>query len=158
MKNRLAASIALAAALLLATTGCTFGAEIATEKEYDPSDGVGTEVGELLVRNALLIGDDPETLNLVMTVVNPGTTDRRLSVQWSSGGERITEEAFVTANGRTAFGGPDQPQILVTGSTDIIGGLVPIFLSYGTAPGVEVLVPVLDGSLPEYELLVPSGG
>ena len=156
MKSRLAASIALAAALLLATTGCTFGAEIATEKEYDPSDGVGIEVGELAVRNALLIGDDPETLNLVMTVVNSGDTDRRLSVQWSAGGERITESVFVTANGRTAFGGPDQAQVLVTGSTDVIGGLVPLFLSYGTVPGVQILVPVLDGSLPEYELLVPS--
>lgn len=155
MKTRLAASIALAAALLLTTSGCTFGAVIGTEKEYDPSDGVGTEVGELLVRNALLIGDDPETLNLVMTVVNPGISDRRLSVQWEAGGERVTEIAFVNANGRTAFGGPDQPQILVTGATDSIGGLVPIFLSYGTVPGVELLVPVLDGSLPEYELLVP---
>ena len=156
MKSRLAASIALAAALLLATTGCTFSAPIATEKVYDPSDGVGTQVGELLVRNALLIGDDPDTLNLVMTIVNQGTTDRRLEVQWSAGGERITESAFVTANGRTAFGGVDQPQVLVTGSTNIIGGLVPIFFSYGSAPGVELLVPVLDGSLPEYELLVPS--
>ncbi len=155
MKSRLAASIALAAALLLATTGCTFGAQIATEKEYDPSDGVGTEVGELAVRNALLIGDDPETLNLVMTVVNSGETDRRLSVQWSSGGERITESVFVTANGRTALGGSEQPQILVTGSTNVIGGLVPVFLSYGSVPGVELLVPVLDGSLPEYELFVP---
>ncbi len=157
MKSRLAASIALAAALLLATTGCTFGSPIATEKEYDPSDGVGTEVGELAVRNALLIGDDPQTLNLVMTVVNPSDVGKRLSVQWTDGSERVTEVVLIPANGRTAFGGAEQPQILVTGSTDLIGGLVPLFLSYGTAPGVELLVPVLDGTLPEYELLVPSG-
>jgi len=156
VKSRLAASIALAAALLLATTGCTFGAAIATEKEYDPSDGVGTEVGELAVRNALLIGDDPENLNLVMTVVNASDVDKRLSVQWSDGSERVTEVVVISANSRTAFGGPDQPQVLVTGSTDVIGGLVPLFLSYGSVPGVELLVPVLDGSLPEYELLVPS--
>jgi hypothetical protein len=155
VKTRLAASIALAAALLLATTGCTFSAPIATEKEYDPSDGVGTEVGELAVRNALLIGDDPETLNLVMTVVNPSTVGKRLSIQWTDGSERVTEIVVISANGRTAFGGPEQDQILITGATDTIGGLVPIFLSYGTAPGVELLVPVLDGSLPEYELLVP---
>ena len=155
MKNRLAASIALAAALLLATTGCTLGANIAPEKDYHPSDGVGTEVGELLVRNALLIGDDPETLNLVVTIVNPSSVGKRLSIQWSDGSERVTEIVVISANGRTAFGGPGQDQILVTGSTDVIGGLVPIFLSYGTVPGVELLVPVLDGSLPEYELLVP---
>lgn len=156
MKTRLAASIALCAALVMTATGCTFGAEIATQKDYDPSDGVGTEVGELLVRNALLIGDDPETLNLVMTVVNSGDSDKRLSVQWNAGGERVSEEVFVSADGRTAFGSADQAQILITASTDLIGGLVPIFFSYGNAPGVELLVPVLDGSLPEYELLVPA--
>lgn len=155
MNKRLAASIAVAAALMVGTTGCTFTAPIATQKVYDPSDGVGTQVGELLVRNAILIGDDPETLNLVMTIVNQGQTDRRLAVQWSEGGQRVTEEVFVTANGRTAFGGPEQSQVIVTGSTTMIGGLVPIFFSYGTVPGVELLVPVLDGRLPEYELFVP---
>lgn len=155
MKSRLAASIALAAALLIGTTGCTFFSPIATQKVYDPSDGVGAEVGDLLIRNAMLIGDDPENLNLVVTIVNRSDSDRRLAVQWVAGGERITESMFVNANGRTAFGGPDQDQVLVTGSTNVIGGLVPLFFSYGTAPGVEVLVPVLDGSLPEYELLVP---
>lgn len=155
MKSRLAASIALAAALLIGTTGCTFFSPIATQKVYDPSDGVGAEVGDLLIRNAMLIGDDPENLNLVVTIVNRSDSDRRLSVQWASGGERITESMFVNANGRTAFGGPDQDQVLITGSTNAIGGLVPLFFSYGTAPGVEVLVPVLDGSLPEYELFVP---
>ena len=155
MKSRLAASIALAAALLIGTTGCTFFSPIATQKVYDPSDGVGAEVGDLLIRNAMLIGDDPENLNLVVTIVNRSDSDRRLSVQWVAGGERITESMFVNANGRTAFGGPEQDQVLVTGSTNVIGGLVPLFFSYGTAPGVEVLVPVLDGSLPEYELLVP---
>lgn len=155
MKSRLAASIALAAALLIGTTGCTFFSPIATQKVYDPSDGVGAEVGDLLIRNAMLIGDDPDNLNLVVTIVNRSDSDRRLSVQWASGGERITESMFVNANGRTAFGGPDQDQVLVTGSTNVIGGLVPLFFSYGTAPGVEVLVPVLDGRLLEYELFVP---
>ena len=155
MKSRLAASIALAAALLIGTTGCTFFSPIATPKVYDPSDGVGAEVGDLLIRNAMLIGDDPDNLNLVVTIVNRSDSDRRLSVQWASGGERITESMFVNANGRTAFGGPDQDQVLVTGSTNVIGGLVPLFFSYGTAPGVEVLVPVLDGRLLEYELFVP---
>lgn len=155
MKSRLAASLALAAALMVGATGCTFSAKIATEKEYNPSDGVGAQVGELAIRNALLIGETGDELNLVMTVVNSAETDRRLQVQWSAGSERISENVFVTANGRTVFGGPEQPQVIVTGSTDVIGGLVPIFFSYPGAAGVEVLVPVLDGALPEYELYIP---
>lgn len=155
MKSRVAASIALAAALMLGATGCTFSARIATDIPYDPSDGVGAEVGELSIRNALLIGDDPEELNLVMTVVSTADTDRRVSVQWEAEGERVTEEIFVGANGRTAFGGPEQDQVLITGSGATIGGLVPVFFSYPGAEGVEVLIPVLDGTLPEYELFIP---
>ncbi len=156
MKSRVVASIALAAALLVGTAGCTFGAEIATEKDYDPSDGVGAEVGELAIRNALLIGETGEQLNLVMTIASSADVDRRLTVQWESGGERITEAIVVTAGDRTRVGGPDDDnQILISGSGGAIGGLVPVFFAYTGAQGVEVLVPVLDGSLPEYELYIP---
>jgi len=155
VKSRVATSIALAAALMLGATGCTFSARIATDIPYDPSDGVGAEVGDLSIRNALLIGEDPDELNLVMTVVSAADSDRRVSVQWEADGERVTEEIFVGANGRTAFGGPEQDQVLITGSGATIGGLVPVFFSYPGAEGVEVLIPVLDGTLPEYELFIP---
>lgn len=156
MKSRLTASIALAAALMLGATGCTFSAEIATEKEYDPSDGVGAEVGELAIRNALLIGETNETLNLVMTIASSADVDRRLTVQWQADGERVSEAVVVPAGDRTRVGGPDdETQILITGAGATIGGLLPVFFAYTGAEGVEVLVPVLDGSLPEYELYIP---
>lgn len=156
MKNRWAATLALAAAVMLATTGCTFSAEIATQKDYDPSDGVGIDVGDLALRNILLIGEDGDALNLVMTVVSASGSAQRLNVQWQAGDERVTESVFVDPNGRTAVGGPDQRQVLVTDADGKLGGLVALYFSYGTATGREVLVPVLDGSLPEYELYLPE--
>ena len=156
MKNRWASAVALTAALMLGVTGCTFSAEIATQKDYDPSDGVGADIGDLAIRNILLIGDDGDTLNLVMTVVSESDSSQRLDVQWEDGAERVTESVFVDADGLTAIGGPEQPQVLVTGAGGELGGLVPVYFSYGTEPGVEVLVPVLDGSLPEYTLFVPA--
>ena len=156
MKSRVAASIALAAALLMGTTGCTFWANIATQDDYDPSDGVGAEVGELAIRNALLIGETGDELNLVMTVASSADVDRRLTVQWEADGERETEAVVVAAGDRTRVGGPeDETQIVIAGSGAAIGGLVPVFFAYNGAEGVEVLVPVLDGSLPEYELYIP---
>jgi len=141
---------------MLATTGCTLSAEIATQKDYDPSDGVGAEIGELAVRNALLIGDTGDALNLVMTVVSAAEVDRLLTVQWLTDGERVSEDIVVTSGDRTRIGGPtDEVQIIVSISDVTIGGLVPLFFSYAGAEGVEVMVPVLDGSLPEYELFVP---
>jgi len=65
VKNRWAMTTALAAALMVGTTGCTFDAEIATNIPYEPSDGTGTEVGDIAVRNALLITDDGEQIGIV---------------------------------------------------------------------------------------------
>jgi len=156
VKSRLAASIALASALLLGATGCTFSANIATEKDYDPSDGVGAEVGQLALRNALLIGETGDELNLVLTVASSADVDRRLIVQWEANGERVTEAVVITAGERTRVGGPnDDNQIIISGSGAALGGLFPVFFAYNGAQGVEVMIPVLDGALPEYELYIP---
>jgi hypothetical protein len=156
VKSRVAASIALAAAVLVGTTGCTFWANIATREDYDPSDGVGTEVGELAIRNALLIGETGDELNLVMTVASSADVDRRLIVQWEADGERLSEAIVVAAGERTRVGGPDDAiQIVLEGTGATIGGLLPVFFVYTGVEGSEVMVPVLDGSLPEYELYIP---
>ncbi|MBR21176.1 MAG: hypothetical protein RIC81_12560 [Microcella pacifica] len=156
MKNRWAAATALAAALMLGTTACTFSAEIATQKDYDPSDGVSTEFGELSVYNAMLIGEDPDALNLVMTVFNPTDSVRRVEVQWFVDGERVTESIFAEASGLTSVGGPDQPSLLVTGLDTVIGGLVPLYFSTNTGSVSELLVPTLRGDLEEYDEYAPE--
>ena len=53
MKSRLVASVALAGALLLGTTGCTLGAVTGTLVHYQPSDGVAANVGDVKVRNLI---------------------------------------------------------------------------------------------------------
>ena len=45
-------SLALSAVLL---SGCSLTAEIANLEPYDPSDGVGVTLGDVAVRNALLV-------------------------------------------------------------------------------------------------------
>lgn len=141
---------------MLGTTGCTFSAEIATQKDYDPSDGVSTEFGELAVYNAMLIGEDPEALNLVMTVFNPTDSVRRVEVQWFVDGERVTESIFAEASGLTSVGGPDQPTVIVTGLDTAIGGLAPLYFSTNTGSVSELLVPTLRGDLEEYAEHTPE--
>ena len=156
MKNRWAAATALAAALILGTTGCTFSAEIATQKDYDPSDGVSTEFGELSVFNAMLIGEDPESLNLVATVFNPTDSVRRVEVQWFVDGERVTESIFAEASGLTSIGGPDQPSVIISGLDVALGGLAPLYFSTNTGSVSELLVPTLRGDLEEYGEYTPE--
>lgn len=156
MKNRWAMTTALAAALMVGTSGCTFGAAIATNIPYSPSDGTGTVVGDIAVRNALLITDDGDRLNLVVSLVNRGEADRAVTVQWEGASGRESERILVDGNDTAQLGGPDEPQIIIEGVDVTPGSLYPVFFQYGDEPGSELQVPVLDGTLPEYELYVPE--
>jgi hypothetical protein len=125
-------------------------------KDYDPSDGVGTEIGELALRNIMLITNDAGEGNLVMTVVNSGGNDVSLNVQYTDGGSQINKTIDVpSAPALLRVGDDPGAAILFSGSDVIPGGLAPIYFQYAENPGELVLVPVLDGTLPEYELLVP---
>ena len=156
MRRRLFAPYALAVSVVLGTTGCTLNAEIATMKEYDPSDGVGTEVGDLALRNIMLVTNDAGQGNLVMTVVNSGMDDVTLSVQYSDGGSDSNETIDVPGTPSLLRVGDDPDSGVVFAGSDVVpGGLAPLYFQYGKNPGELVLVPVLDGTLPEYELLVP---
>ena len=156
MRRRLFAPLALAFSLVLGTTGCTLNAEIATMKDYDPSDGVGTEVGELALRNIMLIINSAGDANLVMTVVNTGGEDISLRVQYTDGARQANETLGIPGiPALTRIGDDPAEGIVLSGSEVVPGGLAPIYFQYADNPGELVMVPVLDGTLAEYELLVP---
>mgnify|MGYP007093983725 CR=1 FL=1 len=156
MRRRFIAPLVLAVAVITGTTGCTLAADIATMEEYDPSDGVGADLGDLALRNILLISNDDGEANLVMTVVNASGKDITLNVQFDEGSGRVTEPLELPAfPERTRIGDNPRTGILMSGPDLVLGGLFPVYFEYGSVPGELVYVPVLDGTLPEYELLVP---
>jgi hypothetical protein len=153
VKARLAASAVLAVGLVLGASGCSMLTYQATTEHYDPSDGVSADVGELDLRNILVVSEDGEDGNLVMTVVNTGDEDAELGVQVGEGGGQ-TLIVEVEAGATVSLGGDEEP-LLLEGIDTQPGSLVPIFFQYGSAEGIEKLVPVLDGRLPEYSDLTP---
>jgi len=156
VRRRFFAPLALAAAVITGSTGCTLGAQIATMKQYDPSDGVGVNVGDLALRNILLISNERGEANLVMTVVNNSGEDISLNVQYDDGDTRETSALSIPGfPQRTRVGDIPAQGIVVSASRLVNGGLFPIYFEYGDVPGELVFVPVLDGTLTEYELLVP---
>jgi hypothetical protein len=91
-----------------------------------------------------------------MTVVNTSGEDVTLNVQFDQGSTRTTEPLRLPAvPERTRIGDDPSEGILMSGPDLIVGGLFPVYFEYGNVPGELVYVPVLDGTLPEYELLVP---
>lgn len=151
MKARLAASAALALGIAIGGSGCAMITYQATTEEYDPSDGVSADIGDLEIRNILVVSEDGEEGNMVLSVTNSGTEDATLELQVA--GESV--EVDVDAGQTVSPGAGDEEPLLIERLDAEVGGLVPVFLTTEGAEGREIGVPVLDGRLPEYEDLVP---
>ena len=132
----------------------------ATTEHYDASDGVSVDVGNLDLRNILIVSEDGADGNLVMTVVNNGDEDVELGVQFGEGGGDV-QFVDVEAGGTVAFGVDDSESIdvleplLLENIDTQPGSLLPMYFQYGDAEGIEKQVPVLDSRLPEYADLAP---
>lgn len=159
MKARLAASAALALGIAIGASGCSMLTYQATTEPYDASDGVGVNVGDLHLRNVLVVSDDGVDGTLVLTIVNDGADDVELGVQVADG---ETQTISVDAGATVAFGVADEdeldvvPPLVLEGIDTKPGALLPIYFQYGSAEGIEKEVPVLDGRLPEYAGLLPA--
>ena len=157
MKARRAASIALAGALLLGTSGCTLFAVQGTLVHYEPSDGVGAQVGDLKFRNIIGLSDDGKDVALVFTVINAGDSAHKLSVQFTDGaGDKQSVTLTVKGHESLGIGAQGEDDLVLRGVDITVGGLLPVYLQYGDEPGQQVLVPVLDGSTAAYSDLLPS--
>ncbi|GAA1837843.1 hypothetical protein [Agromyces salentinus] len=150
MKARLAASAVLALGLAIGATGCSMVTYQATTEHYDASDGVSLTIGDLALRNVLVVSEDGEDGNLIMTVVNTGEDDRTLEIE-PTGADVV--ELEVPAGETIVLGTEETEPVLLEGIDAEVGGLTPIYFRYSGIEGLEKQVPVLDDRL--YEGLAP---
>ena len=156
MRTSHARFVGISSLAIVLLSGCTFTAEIANLEPYDPSDGVGATLDDVAVRNAMLITSDGGEANLVMTVVNESGEETELVVQFGEGDGRQTATLVLPAQPELTQVGTSLDNQLVVEDADLIAGaLYPVYFQHGTVQGEQLNVPVLDGTLPEYELLVP---
>ena len=156
MRARTMATVVVAAGILLGTTGCNLYAPQATTIHYDASDGVSGNLGDLAIRNAILLTDDGENANLLVHVVNKSAKDIDLLLQYEGTDEKVTETVTIDANATTEIGVPGGANVGVQSLNASAGSLFPVFFQYGDLTGIELLVPVLDGTLDAYSTLVPT--
>lgn len=160
LKNRIAASLALAAALTLGMSGCSLIAHNATGVEYAPSDGVQVTSEGVALRNIMLIADETgENFNLVFTSVNNTGAPAQVSLNMKSESTDSTLDVVVPA-GTTSFGNPDaDEQVLVATLAGLQAGqtVKTYFTINGTGDLVEY-IPLLDGTLKEYQQYVLPAG
>lgn len=157
MRARFAASAVLVALVLGGTTACTFMTPQATTKHYDASDGIGATVGDIEVRNALLLTADGETGSLLINLANPSKTGIQVNLQYLGADKtKVNESVFVNAGAVKSLGGEGAKQLILAGIDAQPGTLFPVFVQYDDVSGKQLWVPVLDGSEPHYADLLPT--
>ena len=153
---RVAASVILAGALLVGTAGCTFITPQATLEKYDPGDGVGIDVGDVQVRNAVAVAnEDGDAISLILHIVNSGSRSANIDLQYQSDGEKTTVTKPVDAHEVLSFGNTDEDQLVITNPGVEPGALFPVYVQYGDHEGSQMLVPVLAPDTNGYEGLAP---
>lgn len=156
MRARIATSIALAAALAATLVGCSYVTPQASLQPYEPSDGVSASVGDIDVRNAMILSEDGISGNLVLHAINNGSKDVELTVQYAVAGTKTDITIDVPGDGTADVGYGDDGQVFMNGILEKPGGLLALYFQYGDEIGHQVEVPVLDGSLPQYADLLPT--
>lgn len=156
MRARLAASALVGALLVGALSGCTFMTPQSTTVHYDASDGIGTSIGDLKVRNALLVTDDGANANLLINLVNTSNYGIETKIQYENAtGAKVDDSVFVNADSAVTIGGADADTFTLAGISAPAGTLFPVFVQYGDVTGQQLWLPVLapEG---EYAGLAPD--
>ena len=150
---RLAGAFATLASVAL-IAGCSWFSAQTTELQYTPSDGVQGTLGDVDVRNVFMVAQDQDSPGtMVGSLVNNGSEDVTVTIS----GESLSQDVDVPA-GEVVTLGPDGDESVEVERVGVVPGrLLPVTVS-GGGEELDLAVPVLDGSLPEYAELVPTAG
>lgn len=145
--------VVLGAVVLAAVlSGCSVTNQITTEEQYAASDGVRATLGDVTAENLLLIAeaaDAPGALQGAFT--NRGDEAVTVEVATTGSAERVR----VAAGETVLLGGQDGEEVVLDTPAPP-GATTEVTLSTGAGGTETVQVPVLDGTLPEYEGLAPT--
>ncbi|MFD1721392.1 hypothetical protein [Amnibacterium endophyticum] len=167
MRLRFAATAAVTALVAGALSGCMFVTPQQTVRTYTPSDGINGQVGDVQIRNVLLLSSEGDVATMLGVLSNTGDSPASVTLRYSTATGTETTRVSVPANGVLSL----RPNVDAQAETQVTtrarsvrltdvdltpGALFPVGFSTGSADPVSLQVPVLDGSLPEYQPLVPT--
>ena len=157
MKPRLIASLAVGAAVVLGTTGCSMLSTQATSIPYSAAEGVNVWAsGPLEVRNALIVANEEGSEgNFVAAIVNQTDESQTLNIEFDNGSDVIEASVRVPANTVVSLGTEDTEPLLIEDLNTLPGSDIAAYFQSGDAEGTLVTIPVLDGGLAYLEPLVP---
>jgi hypothetical protein len=155
LKARAIASIVTAGLVASGIAGCTFVTPIATQQITDVTDGVSVTVGDVKLLNALVITKDGDDGNLVARAYNESDQKVTLSIQYDVDGTHTTKVKLAPGTA-TDLGYGSKGQVFLPNIDTAAGGLLAIYVQYGSEPGKQITVPVLSNRQGEYQKLDPT--
>jgi hypothetical protein len=140
---------------IMALAGCSLSRNVASLDPYSPSDGVIDDIGSLKARNVLIIKSEGSQALLIGSFVNSSAEAINANIQTvDQDNNRTVYEFEVGPKGKYDLGYGGKDGILLEISEQP-GSMHSIFVSDGMSP-IQLLVPVLDGSLAEYRPFAES--
>jgi hypothetical protein len=149
-----AAGVALSLVVSLVASGCGSGTEAGT-LDPAPSSGADADLGDLKLRNALIVvpEDGDGSGSLVLTIINDGDTEDILrAIELVAGEEAIEADlrpAAITlpAGGVTVI--PTTPRPTASFGSELVpGSFVDVVLRFANAGFAELSLPVLYATGP----------
>jgi copper(I)-binding protein len=146
--------IAVVAAAIPSLAGCEAGIHAPTQQWHAPTDGAGTIVHGIDIRNVFVLGGPlnsalaaRQSAGLFLALFNNGSPDRLLSisapgtatsVQLPGGGVSLAQQKAVLLTG-------PQPEVILTGLTRALpgGSFIRVVMDFQNAGSVTLSVPVL---------------
>jgi len=126
--------------------------EQATVREYSPSDGIVENVGDVELRNLLMVSNGGgEEGRLLGTVVNASSDDVEFSL--ATGGTTLTWN--IEAGDKVVFEDAAAAEVTVP-NVDVLPGTGLRGDASNGAETVEVNIPVVDGTLVDYREYLPT--
>jgi hypothetical protein len=149
------AATTAAAVAVLALTGCSATNPITTAEAYNVVDGVQARLTDTVAAQNLLVFTAEEGAPGTMTgaLANQGREDVEVTLE-IDGADPVTID--VPARGTVLLGGDDGEEVELDSVDAVPGGLLTVTVSTTEGGSLALQVPVFDGSLPEYEDLVPE--
>jgi hypothetical protein len=154
-RGKLAMAAAALSVGLLALTGCGYVNAQQTSHQYAASDGIRADVGPLQLRNMLIVSSgENEPGRVIGAVYNSSSKDVKLTLKGAEGSQT---EVSVKKNSYTLLNDSTDPATLsTTGGKP--GTLVDVQVTEdGTNVNKPVKIPVVDGTLKEYQKYLPAG-
>jgi hypothetical protein len=146
--------VAAVAALIPALAGCEAGANAPTQQWHPPTNGAGTVVHGIDIRDMFVLGASPpaalaagQSAGLFLALYNTGSPDRLLSMSapGTATSVQLPGGTVSLAPGKEILLSGPEPKVILTGLTRELpgGGALRVVMNFQNAGRVVLNVPVL---------------